>query len=465
MSSAVFNGSNAEHRQKLVEWAQGRENRFVAFDVALQGPSLKWDAVEGFLSRRGDAFVVTSRDGETFFPAERALYRNVRTAPSPPAATLQQPPQHQPSRPPTPETEQAIAIAEHAAACAEEAASQVADLRQEAETRVRQARTEASAQIAELKQLQQRQMQFFEEQQRQQQQQLAEIKSELRALSVRSASASIRSASPVPVAPAIQLGASASTAIYVPSSASATTALGATSVSSSSPVAPPPAPSSPLASTGRAPSLGGLPALPAASVLRQLSPSKSPAEDRLSLEAESRDPQWDSHMLPRRDIFSQADELVLRHLPRVVLIKAEREYDTCRRAIQAMTQFLAKHAHSSADEVKEAFNTALHRNPDRDAGLRAETAATVHASMLTLAVASSDSTDAARAACSFALWQLGLCWLRCSQQHFSRVERLELAVLAEVPAGQKEVAEWTTSKKPVPTAAGIGLLLRPSGGF
>jgi hypothetical protein len=179
----------------------------------------------------------------------------------------------------------------------------------------------------------------------------------------------------------------------------------------------------------------------------------------LLLEGELRDPMWDSHSLPRRDIFSAADEIVLRQLPRFLLAKKEERFDNTRRALKALCEFLAKHAKSSTATIREAFTTALARQAD-DAGLSLTTATALHASLLVL-----DEGSAAPAATSFALWQLGLAWLRCSKEHFNRVDRLQLAVLAVAPSGEREVAEWSTAKKLVPADPSVSLLLRPSGGF
>lgn len=180
---------------------------------------------------------------------------------------------------------------------------------------------------------------------------------------------------------------------------------------------------------------------------------------RMTAEAESRDPIWDSHRLPSRDIFGAADEQILRRLPRLHIVKKEPAFDHLRRALKTLCEFLAKHANKTPAQVREEFTALLSRQAD-DAGFSLDSAAALHSALVTLS-----DTSAGEASRSQAWWTIGLSYLRTHKEYFPRVGRLLLAQLAVVPSGEREVADWTSKKSLVPAAAEVHLPLRGSGGF
>ncbi len=165
-------------------------------------------------------------------------------------------------------------------------------------------------------------------------------------------------------------------------------------------------------------------------------------------------------MLPQRDIFSLADEAVLRGLPRLRLAKKEPNFDTCRRALKEGCTWLATNHTKPGSAIRESISKLLGRTNDTD-GLSLEASTALHGALLTL-----DESDSLTApARAQAWWMVLISWMRVHREHHARVQRLLLAALAVPPTSEKEVSEWLVAKRLVPVEAEIGLPVRTVGGF
>ena len=160
-----------------------------------------------------------------------------------------------------------------------------------------------------------------------------------------------------------------------------------------------------------------------------------------------------------RDLFSCADEIVLRRLPKIFLAKKEPQFDQLRRALKGACEFIAKVVSKPDTTLRENFTYLLSRQGD-DQGLGTASTAALHQAICTL-----EDPAAGDLPTTLAWWNVAICWLRCSKEHFRHVDRLLLASLSAPPSSEKEVADWLQSKRPIPTATEVGLPLRPVGGF
>jgi len=115
----------------LLQWGRPRIGRTVIFEATPRGASLSWVHYEGTLitctwDDREEGMVVLLSDGDRIpFARSNWLYQNIRTMPK--GFETQQT-----SRPPSPQeqpTAAVMAVAHHATALAEEAASTAADAR------------------------------------------------------------------------------------------------------------------------------------------------------------------------------------------------------------------------------------------------------------------------------------------------------------------------------------------------
>ena len=453
----MFNGSNPEHSAKLLGWAEKKLGTRVAFDTCRQGPVLAWDAVEGVLHRAEHGFAV----GEVAFGAERFLYRNVRalwptdsaTTTQPQSQSVSQPTSQPPaSRPATPETEQAFVLAEQAAAAAEHA-SQIAEAAASTAADVGRDLAGIARSIADLQtsireqqqQLQQQQERRFISQEHKidqflsrAHQDMTELRSELRAASIRSSAARSSSPAPAPPAPApkppLVLGATASTALSISSGAPAP------SPTSLFPV--PPHGSSLASDTTVAPSV------------------EQRALEAIAKRAEDEDPCFSSHRISARDIFSAEERVVLARLPEYILHKKEESFAAKKRALQFLAKFCLRvdTKCSDADEVEAWFRREL--RPGNDA------LSPSNADELDVTVRlffAPTTPDPLRRELLARLAEIAVA---IDRQHFRSRDRLRLARLSSSPSSAAEVSEWLKPGKSslIVPRAGLDLPIR-MGGF
>ena len=177
----------------------------------------------------------------------------------------------------------------------------------------------------------------------------------------------------------------------------------------------------------------------------------------LAKQAEAQDPVWVSTAIPTDDIFSLAEEHVLRDFPAVVLAKKETDFDQTKRALQEAAAWVVRNASTSTDAIRAAFIKHL---TDDKAGL-----APVNAAHFSEALTTLDEPDASRAARLRAWWELAMTHLRCHKQHFKRVDRIVIGTLSRRPTGAAEVADWLAGKVPILPAPEVGVPVKASQGF
>jgi hypothetical protein len=177
----------------------------------------------------------------------------------------------------------------------------------------------------------------------------------------------------------------------------------------------------------------------------------------LARQAEAQDPVWVSTSVSYEDIFSMAEEHVLRDMPAVILAKKEADFDQTKRALQEAAAWLVRHNSSSAQLIRESFVKQL----EDDKGAMAPATAARFCEALAII----EEPDASRAARLRALWELALCHLRCHKQHFRRVDRIIIGTLSRRPTGPAEVAEWLAGKVKILAAPEVAVPVKAVGGF
>jgi hypothetical protein len=413
-AARVFNPRSAEDARFLLEYARSRVGKNILVDVAEQGPSPNWVTLEGVLVDRGGSFFLDVADeDETPWAEPGWLYKNFasngigrrQTRPNTPVFT------------PSPNNQALNDTVEQLVA-------QVRIL-----TRDRQQHAQAVQEA-------------LGSQQQQQQQQMSEllslVRAELRSLPSSSAPPLRGStASPAPQPPQLSpVPPQSQLVLGVPAIVPAAQPLGAASrqppvVDASKPM--------------RHASVW--PDLPAASVprpsLHRSVPASASPEQRamlaLARQAELADPLWVSSMLPSDDIFSAAEAQILATLPAFSLLKAEKDFDASKRALQALASFIAKIHTMSADEITSVFVAEFARKPEKNA-ISFDSKETLSDALDLFSEATSDATKVR------AFLRLGMLWLRCHGTHFTQHKRLQLAMLAR-PTSTTEVASWLAGKR------------------
>jgi hypothetical protein len=188
-----------------------------------------------------------------------------------------------------------------------------------------------------------------------------------------------------------------------------------------------------------------------------LSPPSDLALIALAEQVEERDPVWDSHRIAERDIFAAEERAALADLPKFVLSKKESDVSASKRAVQALAAFVVKWQAATAEQIRAHFASDLRKD---DAALLPATAL-----QLDSALAIFGAGDVPRSLRLRALLDVAFVHLRCSKEHFSRVERLLLALVSARPADASEVSAWLKGTTKVVVASGLALPVRAAKGF